>query len=380
MRQMPITLAYVTPDVLRWARESVGLSTHEAAAQLKIYAWQLELAESGDELLTFRQVERLAEIYDRPLAVLFMPEPPAEEPPEAQFRRLPGAPELPWPAEMRRLARRIRSRQDAATELYEALEQEPRWSMVARRFRDVPPGALAVLARQLLGVTDAEQIGWEDTSGYAPLRAWVDAAEGLGVLVMQDGSMDLETMRGFASLHATVPAIVVNTKDDPRARAFTVIHELGHLVWVASGREVGAETETWCNEFAAEILMPREAVASVFAGTSGTLDDRTAEVALSFGVTQLAAAVRIARLGLMNRENGDELVAAIRRRPPRQRSRGGNYYRTKITRLGPAFTQLVLNGVDDQVLTLSSAAGLLEAKVNQFERLRETLNARTEFG
>jgi hypothetical protein len=44
-------------------------------------------------------------LYGRPLAALFLPEPPEEAPQEAQFRRLPGAPAPPWPPAMHLLAR-----------------------------------------------------------------------------------------------------------------------------------------------------------------------------------------------------------------------------------------------------------------------------------
>ena len=89
------TLAHVTPEVLRWARESIGFEVEDAAARIRVPPEKLEGAESGDVLLTLRQAERAADVYDRPLAALFLPEPPEEEPQEAQFRRLPGAPAPP---------------------------------------------------------------------------------------------------------------------------------------------------------------------------------------------------------------------------------------------------------------------------------------------
>ncbi len=95
-----------------------------------------------------------------------------------------------------------------------------------------------------------QQARWADPVGYTALRAWVDAVESQEALVMQDGGLPVDLVRGFASPHADVPVIVVNTNDDPRARAFTVIHEFGHLVLAATGATVGPETEPWCNQFA----------------------------------------------------------------------------------------------------------------------------------
>jgi Zn-dependent peptidase ImmA (M78 family)/DNA-binding XRE family transcriptional regulator len=374
------TLAHVTPEVLRWARESIGYTLDQAAARIGVNPEKLENAERGDIQLTLRQAERAADVYERPLAALFLPEAPAEEPQEAQFRRLPGAPPPPWPPEMQALARRIRARQDAAAELYETLDDEPPWGEVVAEQFQVDDYLLATTARTVLGLRLAEQERWRDTSGYTPLRRWVEEVERLGVLVMQDGSMPVEVMRGFAAVHPTVPAIVVNTQDDPRARAWTVVHELGHLIRTALGLPDGPETEDWCEEFAGEVIMPTRWLDRVVQQLPGR--DALAkvdEVALIFGVTPLAAAVRIARNQLMPRDEIEAVIAAIRRRPPRGKGGGGNYYRTKITRLGPGFIRLVFNAVDGQALTLSNAAGLLEAKVNNFDTLRRTLETRAEF-
>lgn len=366
--------AYVTPSTLRWARESIGYDLEEAAARLGLAPARLEEAERGDTHLTLRQAEEAARIYERPLAALFLPEPPEEEPPEAQFRRLPGAPPPPWPRQMRALARRVRSRQDAAAELYELLEEEPPW-LAAEVDYDDNPAALAARARDLLDVGLAEQRSWRDTGGYRPLRAWVDAVEALGVLVMQDGSLPVEEMRGFASTHPAVPAIVVNTNDDPRARAFTVVHELGHLLRVRAGRPAGTQLEAWCDDFAGELLAPRRPFAADFArhavGNSllGTVD----ALALDYGITPFAVAVRVSRLELAERGEMNDVLEQIRERwRGREPSAGGgDYYRTTIGRLGPSFVELVFAALDRQAVTYPAAAAVLGVKVGNFGRLRE---------
>lgn len=253
---MATTLAHLTPEVLRWARESVGYELEDAAARIDVRPEKLEGAEAGDLMLTLPQAERAAEVYDRPLAALFMPAPPEEEAQEAQFRRLPGAPPPPWPPEMQLLVRRVSERQEDAVELYEALDEAPPWPKVTDDLRAVGR-PLPEFVRQLLAIGVDQQTSWRDPSGYTALRNWVDAVEGLGVLVMQDGTLPVDMMRGFAAMHPIVPAIVVNTQDDARARTFTIVHELGHLILAALGEAVGPQTEAWCDHFASEVLMPR---------------------------------------------------------------------------------------------------------------------------
>jgi len=376
----PSTAAHVTPAVLRWARESLGYSLDEAASRIKVPAVKLEAAERGDGLLTLRQAEKAARVYDRPLAALFLPGPPAEEPQDAQFRRLPGAPEPPWPPGMQSLARRVRGRQESAAELYDLLDEEPRWVETKQEF-GANLDRLAGTARQLLKITFDEQASWRDPTGYKPLRNWIDAVENLGVFVMQDGSLPVELIRGFASTHPAVPAIVVNTQDDARARAFTAIHELGHLALEAAGEPVGPQTEPWCETFAAAVLMPPDILERVFANIHARDPlDRVDEVALTFGVTPLAAAVTTTRRGLLQSRDADAVIARIRDRGGRSRESGGDYYWSQIGRLGPSFTRLVLTALDDQALTYPAASGLLNVKVNNFAKLREYIQRRSELG
>ncbi len=379
----PSTLAYTEPEVLRWARESTGYSIQEAARKIGIRWSQLELAEQGSDYLTLRQAEKAAAAYGRPLAALFLPKPPDEEPQDAQFRRLPGAPEPPWPPEMQLLARRVRARQDAAVDLYDLIEEDPPWPRVTRALSADDPAELGTAVREALPISRAEQEAWADLGGsaqrYAVLRGWTDAVEELGVLVMQDGGLDLDLMRGFASLHPSVPAIVINAKDDPRARAFTIVHELGHLLFAEQARS--GNLEAICNEFAGEVLMPRVWLRDVLRETQGTEPiARIEEASRRFGVTPLAAAVRVRRAGLLPADLIEDVIAEIQGRGREGAAAGGgDYYRTTIAQLGPAYIRLVFSALDTQAITYPSASSLLgNVKVNNFETLRERLHRRGE--
>ena len=374
---MATTLAYVTPAVLRWARESIGYDVAVAAERIGVKAEKLEGAESGDLMLTLRQAEKAAAVYDRPLAALFLPAPPSEEPQETQVRRLPGAPEPPWPPEMQMLARRVRDRQAAAVELYDVLDESPPWPEVIQRL--IAAGsAHAPSAREVLGIGFAEQTSWRDQSGFKALRRWTDAVESLGVLVMQDGTMPVELMRGFAATHPQVPVIVVNTRDDPRARAFTIIHEFGHLYLAALGEPVGPETEDQCNDFAGDVLMPKGWMENVLTGLRGRTLTTVDALALAFGVTPYAAAVRIAKTGLWDQTLINGIIDEIGAREPRERGPGGDYYRTQIGRLSPAFVRLVLSALDSQAVTYPAASSLLGGvKVSNFDKLRDYIDQRS---
>jgi Zn-dependent peptidase ImmA (M78 family)/transcriptional regulator with XRE-family HTH domain len=370
------TAAYCEPAVLRWARESAGFTRRQAATEIGVDRWYLEMVEDGGEYLTLSQAERAADVYQRPLAALFLPTPPTEEPQEVQFRRLPGAPEPPWGPDVQLAVRRVMERQQVALEIYEAIDEEPPWVEASKRFLAMPADALSSLAREVLGVSREEQSEWKHDN-HAPLRGWRDALEGLGVLVMQEGPVSVDDMRGFASVEpASVPAILVNNKDDPRARAFTAIHEFGHVLLALRGEEIrSSDTERWCDEFAGEVLIPTDWLAEEIAASSGSTLGRVEDAARAFHVTPLAVAVRIARTKLLPADEINAAIAEIRSRWKGERQEkvagGGSYYRNQISKFGRGYLGLVFSALDAQVVTLPAASTLLDGvKVKNFESLR----------
>lgn len=378
------TVAYIEPSVLRWARESAGYTTRGAADAIGVDKWYLELVEEGGELLSLDEAEKAAGVYGRSLAALFVPTPPDEEPQEVQFRRLPGTPEPPWGPEVQLTARRVTERQQIALEIYEALEDAPAWPKVAQRFLNVARDSLATVAREALGVSrEDQQENWPKDQ-FAPFRAWRAAVETLGILVMQAGPVPVAEMRGFASIEpAAVPAILVNNKDDPRARAFTVLHEFGHVILAARGEQVGQQIERWCESFASRVLMPGSWLRDEWeASLADNSFGRVQDVARAFRVTPRAAVVGATRLGLLPHKEAGALIGHMEahwheREEDEEQQTGGNYYFNQVNKFGPGYLRLVFTALDNQAVTLPAASSLLDGvKIKYFERLRHELEAR----
>lgn len=367
-------LAYLNPSMLRWARESAGFDVEMAASRLGIRMGRLAAAESGTYALTLRQAERAADLYRRPLATLYLPGPPYERSGTAELRRLPDAPAPPWPADVAILARRVHERQESAAELYEVLDEPPRWQSIALEV--IADAVLAGSAfRHQLGVSIPEQQAWKDRTGYQGLRGWIDAVENLGILVIQESTVPIQLMRGFASPDERVPAVFLHTEDHPSARAFTLMHEVGHLLISASDLAHGSPPEQWCNAFAAEVLMPHQHFTSAFAESEILLPTLLASVdqcSLLFGVTPDASAVRVATLGLASQAEVSAVREQIKdRRRGAEGPRGGDYYRNVAARLGRLYPRLVFSALDTQAITYAEASALLGVKVNNFAGLRE---------
>ena len=82
-----IERANITPDVLKWARETAKMSEKEAASKVSIKVEKLQEWENGISMPTINQAQKLAKSYQRPLAILFLPEPPKDFHPLQDFRK-----------------------------------------------------------------------------------------------------------------------------------------------------------------------------------------------------------------------------------------------------------------------------------------------------
>lgn len=79
--------AYITPKVLKWARESAKISEEAAASKIPVPIERLKEWENGTSQPTIRQAQTLAKAYKRPFALLFLPEIPKDFQPLQDYRK-----------------------------------------------------------------------------------------------------------------------------------------------------------------------------------------------------------------------------------------------------------------------------------------------------
>ena len=130
--------ALVTPALLKWARERAGLQLIEAANRVDIHPTTLEEWEAGHEVPSIAQARKLGEVYRRPLAVFFLPEPPRDFDPQREFRRLPGVTLDNESPELRNALRVALYRRQAALAVYEATGEPVAQSSNTSRQRNRP--------------------------------------------------------------------------------------------------------------------------------------------------------------------------------------------------------------------------------------------------
>jgi Zn-dependent peptidase ImmA (M78 family) len=217
-------------------------------------------------------------------------------------------------------------------------------------------------------------------------------AEAAGVLVMISGivgsnthrTLDPQEFRGFALADPYASLVFVNGADSKSAQVFTLVHELAHL-WLGETalsdldpQSIGAnEVERWCNQVAAEVLVPMTEFRARL--------DRGADVRAQ--LRPLAEHFRISPQVLLGRlrEAGeltwDQYLAEL----DAERERvaefltaggggGGNYYNTKPVQVSRRFARAVIASAKEGRTPYTRAFRLLDVKTGStFDGLAEHL-------
>ena len=372
------------PEVFRWARESAGLSLEQAAHALSIIPSSLSAIEAGQKVPSRAALSNMAKTYHRSLLTFYLPAPPRKGDRGEDFRTVIAPRTIEAEADVDALLRDLRARHSLVrTILEEDDDVQPLPFIGSAHIHD---GAQAVCRsiEQVLGITRVEYRRQKDAvSAFSLLR---ERAEHSGVFVLLIGNLGshhstipVEAFRGFAIADRIAPFIVINDGDAKAAWSFTLLHELAHL-WLGTTGVSGtgvpeSAIERFCNEVAAEFLLPRADVVGIdLRGLD--LDAQIAKISESatrWRVSRQMVAYSLLKAGLVTLDAWKLLDATLRERWAAERRRekefaqgststGPSYYVVRRHRLGQAMLSFARRYTDSGALSPSKAAKVLGVK------------------
>lgn len=388
----------VNPALLRWARDTAGLSLHDAALKAKITpphqrkgeepvtpAERLASWEEGRAVPSLPQLKALAKAYYRPLVTFFLPAPPAQTDQLADYRTVPDVPSES--AEFAALKRRIFQLHH---ELCAIARDEQAEDLAFVGSCTMQKGELATVdaIRQTLGT---ESVGKRRLSAQEFFQNLRDKAHEAGIYVVLMGDLGShhskiapEEFRGIAIAHKQVPLVVINNNDAEAARPFTLVHELAHIFLGSSGisnqnafalqREHQA-IEQFCNAVAAEFLVPRHLLQHAWDTQPRDPEDAIKYLARRFCVSNEVIARRLFDLGLVQNDDYGRLIALYRSRWQRKKEKlkltGGGPSPKVMDRynFGTKTLETLERAADSGLITLLEAARTLNISVGRFERV-----------
>lgn len=380
---------FATPAVLRWARETAGLEVDDVVARLnrkRITAEVISAWESGADTPSYLQLERLAyEVYRRPLALFFFPEPPHEQTPSQAFRTLPEEETSRLPTRIRLLVRQAQAMQLNLLELFDGANPAKRRIINDRSFEvHMSARDMASWVRDYLGWPLRRQQEW--SSDEDAMKAWREILEDHGVFVFKD-AFRVGEFSGFCLYDEVFPIIYVNNSKPCTRQIFTLFHELAHLLFHTGGVDVleddfvsrlqgdQKQVEVLCNRFAAEFLLPTDDFRLQITGE--ILDDHAIEGwARLYHVSREVILRRLLELRRVDRSYYEERVREWRLDRTERKRSGGDYYRTRATYLGNTYIEAAFSKFYRNRISTEQLAGYLGVKARHVPRMEGVLLAR----
>lgn len=360
----------VDPALLRWACDRAGL---EPAALTRRFphlpAWERQEASP-----TLKQLESFARATHTPVGYFFLPEPPVERVPIPDFRTA-GGERIGRPSPNLLDTVYICQQRQEWYRDFARSEGEERLPFVGSATIESDVVAAATAVRHALGFDIEERRQaptWTDA-----LRRFIEQADSAGILVMCSGvvlnsnrrKLDPQEFRGFALSDDLAPVVFINGADTKAAQMFTLAHELAH-VWLGQSAlsDVGPSSwpshsiEAWCNQVAAELLVPL-AVLRVEYRAETPLREEMQRLAKHFKVSTLVVLRRIHDAGGLTRdkfwEAYHEELARLQALP---RGSGGDFYLTLGARVGKRFARALVTSTLEGRSSFTEALRLLGFK------------------
>lgn len=387
----------VNPDILRWARETAGLTLDEASKKLQISdkkgvtaSERLAALEAGEDQPTRPLLVKMAKQYRRPLLVFYLSAPPPKGNRGQDFRTLPDKhPQLSY-ALVDALIRDVQSRQSIIRAVLEDEDEDfPLPFVGSMKISDGVPAVLKSIKKELdIDIADYRNQP-TNNDAFAFLRAKV---ESIGIFVLLIGNLgshhtaiSLDAFRGFAIADKVAPFIVINDQDSKAAWSFTLIHELAHI-WLGqtgiSNLNSNKEVEKFCNEVAGQFFLPKEELLQIDINSIDDFDDikkTVSEFAQTKNISSSMIAYSLLLAGIINHKTWSRLDKAYRElwldRKEEQRSKarkqksGPDYYVVRRHRIGANLITLVQRMMSAGAITTVKAGKVLGVKAKNVYKL-----------
>ncbi len=382
--------ALINGEILTWARQRAGIAHDDLAASINVKPEQLIDWENGEKHPTFRQAQILAKKLFVPFGYLFLEDPPKIAPQIADLRTINSQQRNKFSIDFEDVLNDAQRKQNWYKE--QLLQEGARnLEFIGKYSIGDNVDVVARDIRDTLGITRAFRnscTSWEDF-----LTKLIEKAEENGILVLRNGvvgnnnrrKLSVQEFRGFVLSDPIAPLIFVNNNDTQAAKVFTLAHELAHL-WIGesgvSNLDPGVrntaqvnDIERFCNEVAAEMLVPRQAFVETWE-EEADLKENLNTLCRIFRVSIPVILIRAKTLNKISRQTFYEEYPKYNAARKKTKSTSGNFKNTLPVRNSKTLTRALISSALEGETLYRDAARLLGVKVSTLNSLASHLEIR----
>lgn len=370
---------------IQWCCQDYGITQEQLSQATGIAPQTLAKVLQGEPALTTLQLQKLATYFNRGLLFFLEAEPvQVEQVQSVQFRTLANQKPALSPR-LRAFIERVERQRQIYVGLLEDLGESaaPSWYPEQLALAGKPLREAAAAVREWLGL----QVGFS----FQQIRRAVEQKQ-LLVIVSNgyQGRWQIakeSPIRGFSLHFDSFPVIAIKKQASEGAQAFTLLHELAHLL-LHRASVIDDEDDFYshrqqereANAFAGLVLVPDEFVAGIDLRDFPFDDVHRYESALAAYCRQWAVSTEVVLRRLL--DSGRLPEASYNRYRewkhglpiPEEQSGGMRYrYQEPVKVFGEPFVGAVLDALHSKLITLARASTYLDnLKIKDLRRLEDT--------
>ena len=328
----------INPVLLKWARETIGLSIEMAANKINVDSDMLKKWEEGIIETPTKKIKKLSEVYKRPTTVFLMNNIPDENI-SKKFRQLLYSNINSFSTPTLMAIRKAIRIQTLAKDILETNDNNFIKEISKLKLIDSYEKISEKLIESL-GLN--EDIISKPKNVFEQLNMWKNSIEAKGIYILEVG-FPVSEAKGFAIYDKKVPVIVLNTNDYPHSRIFTLLHELSHFIYGEDAIDdeyslmnfsTDDKLEIKCNYLAGSILVPslylKNKITFLNLNIKNDINTTLEVLARIFNVSQQVILRRIFISDYLNKDQFNSINYDLRESflhsEVREKKTGGNFY------------------------------------------------------
>lgn len=244
----------VNQQWLKWIRTSLHYSEEQVGKKLRIKPDRVREWEKTGEI-SYDKLKKISELYGVGSLIFFNDDAPPKEidnVPDFRTQKNINTDKTP---ELYKIIRDSKNKRQTILNYMEDLEIQP----IDFKTTTENKSNLINYLNEYLDISKSKIQSFK-------INEWITELENKGILIFQFYNIPISEARGFAFSFDKLPIIGINYQDSPKAKIFTLFHELTHLLIGKdgiSGEYHDEPTEILCNQVTAEILLPQNSIEDI---------------------------------------------------------------------------------------------------------------------